>query len=250
MKEEKLFKSIGYIDDLLIERSEAVVKKRRTRGALKITAIAAAAALTVLMGAAVVEFSRAEIGNERINFNVTVQNEIYIPTAEELAEIGAVYSDDNPYAGQGSAIYSDTVSPLEVISLFDIPVLMNGEYFTEKNGMHMQYAVDRNLSFYYTLIDNETGAELDFTLDCALAKDYAQIVTYTGGSAYWDYKLLTLQDGSNAVVAQGIVDGVSLSDDPPYSTANFCHEGRLYSIHSWGIGKDGMISVLEKLGVL
>ena len=94
-KTNTVFEALNGLDEKYISEAVGAIKEPRERTTKKpiklaLTAVAAAAALTLLVGFAVVYKSNVELNGEPVfEYNIRIHDEAVYPSVEELAEMGA-----------------------------------------------------------------------------------------------------------------------------------------------------------------
>ena len=237
----KLLEAAGNIDDDIIERS---LKPRKFSRAYIVIAIAAA--LTLLMGAVVINRQTLESNNAQVTYNIISQTQARILTYEEILELGGVHKNDNDNPWDYGIFQFDELTPSELLSEFNLPVLGN-ENFTELKGPEYFFHKDDDItaSFYYELLDNETGAKLMIRMKAIL--DEERITS--AGILNWDIdEILELNDGSKAMFSYFPADETASGSE--FNNIFFCYEGIKYDMTVYFVDGDTCKEILNRLGIL
>lgn len=194
-----IFEALSGIDarHLRFDRVNDNRAAKRHGGRARFAVIAAAAVLTVLIGAAAVIRSGVFFdGNEKMSFNYYAQTDAHFPSEEEILALGA--------AGENGS-YTLTAVPSELFGLYNIEPLLNDEFFTEARSEITLFSCPTQAIVKYTITEKETGKaisiEAQFTSD--VQTPFGEAPAVIGGSAeeaYDHYELITLADGSQAFV--------------------------------------------------
>lgn len=249
--------AMSNIDDNIVTNT----KKRKKRPLL--IAVAVAAALMLLMGAAVVNeyLSTKDIsvnGESLFELNYWKQENVNFLTRGEFLDMGAAVTEDS---GRYIRHELETL-PSEVFQIHNIPSLINDNFIEESSTVKVGYfyvpdeevtetTVPEMVKLEFPLTDKTNGAQIKLDVLCMLKDDVNYsigIISVVGDnrvSKYQkvDYELLTLNDGSQAVIYPFGGDEVC---------ANFTYKGIVYDLsiddEAQDIGR--MRQVLLDLGVL
>ncbi len=208
--------------------------------------IAIAAALTLLMGAVVINRQTLESNNAQVTYNIISQTQARILTYEEILELGGVHKNDNDNPWDYGIFQFDELTPSELLSEFNLPVLGN-ENFTELKGPEYFFHKDDDItaSFYYELLDNETGAKLMIRMKAIL--DEERITS--AGILNWDIdEILELNDGSKAMFSYFPADETASGSE--FNNIFFSYEGIKYDMTVYFVDGDTCKEILNRLGIL
>lgn len=237
-----LFEAMSTIDDNMVARS--LPKKKKISLPITFTA-AAAVAVLVLMGNAIVFRSEARFGNGIvIDYNISKQTDMTVPTEEELLEMGAVPDKDSDI----HTLYNIKALPSQVFEKFNLDILIN-DNFIEKPSVDIQFFSSINdpktVCFSYLLTDKALDADVLFSIMCR-SDEYGYSSYYQGKPA--EHKVYTLKDGSKALVWKW--------SEVYKSNAAFSYGGNVYELefrHNGFVRDftiDDMEQVLKDLSVL
>lgn len=237
----KLLEAAGDINDNILERS---LKPRKFSRAYIV--IALAAALTLLMGAVALNRQTLKSNNAQMIYNIISQTQAKTLTYEELLELGGVNKNGNDNPWDYGIFVFDELTPSELLSEFNLPVLGN-ENFTELKGPQHSFTKgdDITASFYYELLDNETGAKLMIDMEAILDEER---ITGTG-RLEWDIdEILELNDGSKAMFTYFPAEETASGSE--FNIINFSYEGIKYNMMIYFVDGDTCKEILDRLGIL
>lgn len=251
--------AVGELDNTVLENAFNPKRKKH----IMITAIVAAASLSLLVGFTTVVRNHAEFNGKTIfDYNVKVYDDLKIPSFEEMEAMGA----DSYYASTGLSeseigySYFIDAAPSEVIKKYGVKPLINdnfSEYVDADdpsgNGWgdypRMQVAVSSGIEdmqsfiyFGYWLTDKQSGLPVHFMIDCYTEIPESVIHRFSGSAD--DYELVALKNGETAFVQQGFHADTGAYEG--YST--FTYNGMVYHIYAV-TDIDGMKQILADLGI-
>lgn len=256
MTENKINPLLDVISDIDDNIIVANTKKRRKK--LPIF-IAAAAVLTVITGAAVVHNRYPKTmtinGEPMIKYNYTIMESVTSFSREQMLAMGAEIIQDET----GFTEYVITALPSEILTAFNMPSRINDNFIEEESAIKIDCAYSYEqpeeieaIFMKFSLVDKNTGKSVDFDIDCTRSEEYVlgglgivSLHQVDDKTHYEDVdkKLLTLKDGSQAVVYRF----------GPYDHwyASFAYDGLLYTdVEVDSSDYDDIITVLTDLGVL
>lgn len=237
-----LFEAMSNIDDNMV--AGALPKKKKISLPITFTA-AAAVAVLLLMGNAIAFRSEVRLGNGVvIDYNISKQTDMIVPTEEELLEMGAVPDKDSDM----HTLYNIKALPSQIFEKFNLDILIN-DNFIEKPSVDIWFfsSIDdpKTIRFSYLLTDKALDSDVLFSIMCR--SDEYGYSSYNQGKPAED-KVYTLKDGSKALVWKW--------SDVDKSYAAFSYGGNVYELEFWHKGLerdftiDDMEQVLKDLGVL
>lgn len=225
--------AMSEIDDNIIANTN--IKRSKKRPLL--IAVAAAAVLTVIMGAAVVSRSHVTINKSHLlDYTFTVQENVNTEPFEQLREMGAKLD---------GSLYDLTARPSEVFELLNIHPLINDNFTDEECDMAVMFlrfgepVETRQLMVRYDLIDKKTNVKLMLETSHKLVEDTAKSSEYVQVKKY---KLLDLNDGSKALVYSG--------DEYGPWIGSFSYNGIIYDFHTSYTDYDTFLQTFDHLGIL
>lgn len=249
-----LFVAMNDMDNNAV--SEAVKAKKhpiRTKAMLIAAAVAAA---SLMAGFAYRTLSGSGValnGEPLFDYNISVQEDMRLPTREEMLAWGAEECGD---FSQGMYIFRKNGLPGELFEMFNIHPLMN-DNFTEEvtpleaNALLHSPEAAHSATFTYTLTDKQTELSVKFFIDCLYGNcKNCENGMQTGYQIDNDnrervnYEVVELNDGSKAMVTDYEFGGGR------QATADFTYNGIHYSLEVYGTYIDGMKQILTDLGVL
>ena len=225
-----------------------VTATKKTRKYPILIAVAAAASLAVIMGAAVVNKSYVVANGDRVmDMNLTVKKDVNTDPYEQFLEIDAeTIAHSN---SDGDRWYELTACPSEVFEVLNIHTLLNDNFTDEASEISVSFDNVRNptrlgyLNVRCFLTDKKTGVELTLSINGILAKD----IPLTEEWNYQEeYELLDLNNGSKALVYKS---DIPMSERSRWS-GSFCYDGFVYTFHTEYTEYDAFMQTLDDLGIL
>lgn len=221
--------------------------------------IAAAAVLMVITGAAVV-YNRypgyMTINEETMfKYNYAIMESVTPFSREQMLARGAeIIRDEEEFTE-----YSITALPSEIFTAFKMPSRINDNFIENEAEIKISCSYKSKqpeeaagIFLWFSLVDKNTGKSVDFEVDCTRSEEYVPgglgIVSLhqVDDKTHYedvDKKLLTLNDGSQAIVYRWG------TDEKWY--ASFAYDGLVYTDVSVNSSDYyDMITVLSDLGVL
>lgn len=232
-----ILEAVGELDDAVLER---VFKPRRNKRLL-LTVIAAAAALSLMVGFTAVIRNGVYFENERqIGFNYYAQEDARVLGAHDLEALGGI--------SDGHGGYTFDIRPSGLFELYNVSPLMNAENFDEAAGAHVVGSGAAGTIIDYSLIDKTSGKTVDITLHFTRSGEGSFAPNYTvigGGDIFNHYEKITLSDGSEGFAADRYMNGFGTCT----ARAAFCKDGMGYELSVKDADIAEMKEILEKLGV-
>lgn len=243
-----LFEAMSEIDDNIV--SEAVETKKHTLG-MKAMLIAAAITVTALLAG----FTYAIMPGVHINgthvydYNISVQEDMLLPSKDEMLEWGAVeYGDFN----NAMYIFKKNTTAGDLFRQFNIHPLVS-DNFTEDISEVIANACLHdlngksapNIDFSYTLTHKQSELQVQFNITCWYEE--GGLYSYHSVSTRLDnshYEVIELNDGSKAF----IID-YAWGEGGIQSCADFSYEGIVYSLYA-DTDMEGMKQILSDLEIL
>lgn len=222
--------------------------------------IAAAAVLMVITGAAVVYNRYPQTmtinGEPMFKYNYAIMESVASLSREQMLAMGAEIIQQDNY---GFVEYSITALPSEILTAFNMPSRINDNFIEEESEIKIYCAYQSEqpeeigmISMRFSLVDKNNGKTIDFDIDCTRSEHYKLhglgVISereVDGKTHYNDVnnKLLTLKDGSQAVVYKW---GLGRN-----WYASFAYDGLLYTdVSVDSSNQNDIITVLTDLGVL
>lgn len=249
-----LFEAMNDMDDNVV--SEAVKAKKhpiRTK-AMLIAAAVAAASLMVGFAYRTLLASGVELNGEPLfDYNISVQEDMRLPTREEMLAWGAEEYGD---FSQGMYIFRKDGLPGELFEMFNIHPLINDNFTEEITRLEVNALLHspesaHSATFTYTLTDKQTQLSVKFFLHCLYGNckncENGMQTSYqidNDNKERVNYEVVELNDGSKAIVTDYEFG------DGRQATADFAYNGIYYSLEAYGTYIDGMKQILTDLGVL
>lgn len=232
-----VLEAVDSLDDAVLER----VFKPRRKKRIALTVIAAAAALSLMVGFTAVVRSGVYFENERqIGFNYYAQEDARVLGAHDLEALGGI--------SDGHLGYTFDLRPSILFELYNISPLMNEENFDEAAGASVISSGAAGTIIDYSLIDKANGETVDITLHFTHNGEGSFAPNYTiigGGDIFNHYEKITLSDGSEGFAADRYRNGF----DNYTARAAFCKDGMGYELSVKDADIAEMKEILEKLGV-
>lgn len=236
------------MDDNVV--SEAVKAKKHTIRT-KAMLIAAAAVITSLMVGFTYRTllaSGVELNGEPLfDYNISVQEDMRLPTREEMLEWGAEEYGD---FSQGMYIFRKDGLPGELFEMFNIHPIINDNFTEEITQLEARALLHDPESaqiarFGYTLTDKQTGLSVEFQITCDYEYTEAQSHYMIGNdnNERVDYEVVKLNDGSKALIVYNEFG------DGKLANADFSYNGIVYYLQA-RTDMNGMKQILTDLGVL
>lgn len=232
--------AVGELDNTVLENAFMPRRKKH----IMLTAIAAAAALSLLVGFTTAIRSGAFFENrQQIDLKYYPQTQAHILTEEELVELGAIKD------GLGRKL---NAFPSELFALYNIEPVMNDEFFCEDANIIIYNSSATQTFFSYALIDNGSGKRLKIDLQFTQNGEGTFSPTYSiigGGKVeeiFSHYETITLADGSEGFVADRYLNGFNIYT----AEAVFCRDGIGYRLNTKNTDINEMKLMLKKLGVI
>lgn len=251
--------AVGELDNTVLEN--AFNRKRKKH--IMFTVIAAAAALSLLVGFTTAIRDHVEFNGKPIfDYAIKAHNDVSIPPFEEMKAMGADRYNDFVGLSESGIGYSYFIDakPSEVIKKYGIEPLINdnfSEYVDADDPRgsswgdfpRMQVAVSSDtenppsfIYFGYWLTDKQSGLPVHFMVDCYTERTDSIVHGFSGSND--DHELVRLKNGETAFVQQGIHAETGTYEG--YST--FSYDGMVYHIYAV-TDVDGMKQILTNLGI-
>ncbi len=234
-----ILEAIGGLDNNILENAFKPKKKKR----MAFTVIAAAAALTAILGCASVLRSAVRFdGNEQISLNYYAQKDARFLTYDELVGLGA------EKVGTGNN-YTIDMLPSELFALYNVKPLLNSEFYDEEQPVTIINSAAAQAVLGYTLTDKNSGKSFSIQAQFGSSDDLSFGLNVIGlnGEAedtFNHFEFLTLADGSRAFVGDRYLQLIS-----DYSSqAVLCRDGVGFVITAKGVGLEEMKEFVENLG--
>lgn len=235
-----LLEAVGSLDNAVIENAFKPRRKKR----IALTVIAAAAALSLVVGFAAVIRNGVYFENKRqISFNYYAQKTARIPAETEFMALGAEVD------GHGG--YTLDILPSELFALYNVSPLMNAEYFDEVTGAAVRSSNAAGTIIDYSLTDKESGKTVDITLhftrngEGSFAPNYTVLGDVNAQNTFTHFERITLLDGSEGFAADRYKNGFGTYT----ARAAFCKDGMGYELSVKDADITEMKEILESLGV-
>lgn len=251
-----LLEAMSSIDDDIIASAQAPVKRKRKP--LRVGIIAVAAAF-LLAGAAVVynRYPRSMTinGEPMFEYNYVIMESVTPFSREQMLARGAeIIRDEKEFTE-----YSITALPSEIFTVFKMPSRINDNFIEEEAEIKISCSYKSKqpeevaaIFLWFSLVDKNNGKSVDFEVDCTRSEEHVlgglgivSLHQVDDKTHYEDVdkKLLTLNDGSQAIVYKW-------GRDKKWY-ASFAYDGLVYTDVSVNSSDyDDIITVLTDLGVL
>lgn len=240
-----ILEAAGELDNTILENAF----KPRRKKYIALTVIAAAAALSVVVGFAAARHSgvRFDGGEPMVTFNYYAQPGAHIPTAAEISALGTITDEAIDEHGDGDITVAAGSS--DVSELFNAKLLSDPERYDEDGGIWIEISSrGKAARIKYTLADKESKkpisieAQLFTSGNSTFGANY-QAIGGKGEDTFYHYETVTLSDGSEAFV------GARNSRHGSKYTAVFCRDGIGYKLQAECEDINGMKQILADLGV-
>ncbi len=243
--------AVGELDNTVLENAFKPEKKKP----IALIVIAAAAALSLLVGFTVAIRNNVVFnGKPLFDYNIRIHDEVVIPSAEEMEEMGAYNFD---FLGD-SYVCNINADPFEVIDKFGLTPLGKDNFsmFVNKDNpddaaYHMHIGViddliryegrESSINLQYMLVDNKLGVNVMFLTTCFFDE------TTTQHSWEWEqdeqverHEVIDLNNGENALLYT--------INSNTRTFATFTYDGIIYKVIA-GTDIDGMKQILADLGI-
>lgn len=238
-----------------------IIRPKRKKKAIALTAIFAAASLSLLTGFTVYVFTEENRGvyiddDKQFNYELTDRKDLSILPEEELLKMGAVECG-NLEQGSYSFCFKN-VLPGDILRLYNAdPVTLGNDKFTEiLSDVYVYGSLEgkdgglKNLDLGFELIHKGTGEKISLT--CCYSIDNYQIVSSRNidtNTQKYDKEVIDLNDGSKCLITEVRNKGY----ERVYSHADFSYKGTIYGIDTIKSGRvdmDAMKRILSDLGVV
>ncbi len=242
-----ILEAAGELDNTILENAF----KPRRKKYIALTVIAAAAALSIVVGFAAANRSgvRFDGGEPMVTFNYYAQPKAHIPTADELSALGTITDERRAIDEYGDGDITLAAGLSDVSELFNAKLLSAPERFDEEGGIWIEISSrGKAARIKYTLADKESRkpisieAQLFTSGNSTFGADY-QAIGGKGEDTFYHYETITLSDGSEAFV------GARNSRHGSKYSAVFCLDGIGYKLQSECEDINGMKQILADLGV-
>lgn len=242
-----ILEAAGELDNTILENAF----KPRRKKYVALTVIAAAAALSIVVGFAAVNRSgvRFDGGEPMVAFNYYAQPEAHIPSAEEIAALGSITSERKAFDEHGDGDITVAAGLSDVSELFNAKLLSAPERFDEDGGIRIEISSrGKAARIMYTLVDKESKKPISieaqlFTSGNSTFGANFNAIGGKGEDTFYHYETVTLADGSEAFVgARNSRHGLR------YITV-FCRDGIGYKLHTECEDINEMKQILADLGV-
>lgn len=243
-----LFEAMSEIDDNIV--AETVEAKKHTLG-MKAMLIAAAITVTALLAG----FTYAIIpgvyinGNHAFDYNISVQEDMLLPSKDEMLEWGAVeYGDFN----NAMYVFKKDTTASDLFRKFNIYPLINDNFTEDISEVIVNACLHDldgesapNINFSYTLTHKQSELPVQFTLTCWYEE--GELSSYHSVNTRLDnshYEVIKLNDGSKAFIFD-----YEWGEGGIQSCADFSYGGIFYSMYA-DTDIEGMKQILSDLEIL
>lgn len=263
-----IMEAVGELDNAILENAF----KQRKKKPIALVVIAAAAALSLLVGFSAVYRNNVVVNGKSVfDYNITIHDEVTPPSTEELTEMGAsiLYQEKSIYE-----YVMEDIDPRDHVQKYNITLLGNNNNFSRadnkgystpdrdaeeysrlflsrtsvqvaedyhENGMYGSY-----VRFIYWLADDRLDIPVYFRVVCytdsynaSVARDF--ISTRPDGS---DIVYIDLNNNEKAVIHQS-----DYGDESVTSHATFTYDGMIYNIAAY-TDIEGMKHIFSDLGII
>lgn len=251
-----ILEAVGELDNSVLENAF----KPRKKKPIALVVIAAAAAVSLLVGFTTINRNRVVRDGETL-FDVVFKEhrEAVIPPLEEMAEMGYLEIVKRNADKPEEYNYFILAKPSEVIKKYNLSLLVNdnfsedvtiddypkdifydGFYSEESRKLFPRTSVDIKkdmIYFQYYLVDKQSGTAVD--LDATF---FIRDVNFPGVWVFFgkrDYKVLNLNTGEKAII---------IYKDASSSSAHFTYDGVAYHITAY-TDINGTEQILKNLGI-
>ena len=263
-----ILEAVGELDNDIL--TNAFKSKRKKH--IMLSVIAAAAALSILVGFTVIGRGTAEInGKPLFEFHFSKHTEAVIPPLEDMIAMGAedirsFELGDTDYK-PGEYSYWIAAKPSEIIKKYNITPLINDNFSEDitidsfpKNFYQDSFYTEEQAQWYcrtnvgvydwgiffrYYLVDKQSGVPVSFAVSCHTEDpDSPGLWQFTPG----DNEVITLNNGEKAMLEVTFSSSLNSDNVKTTSEAHFSYDGTLYHIQAL-TDLDGMKQILSNLGI-
>lgn len=234
-----ILEAVGGLDDAVLENAFKPRKKKR----VLLTVIAAAAALSLVVGFSAAIRNGVYFGGERqISFNYYAQKSARIPAETELEAFGTA---------DGHGGYTLDILPSELFTLYSVSPLIGSEHFEEIPGAAVVNSDAAGVIITYSLAEKSSGKNVDIRLhftrngEGSFAPNYIVLGDPNAQNTFTHFDKITLLDGSEGFAADRYMNGFDIYT----SRAAFCKDGMGYELSVKDADITEMKAILQKLGV-
>lgn len=263
-----ILEAAGELDNIVLENAF----KQRKKKPIALVVIAAAAALSLLVGFSAVYRNNVSVNGKSVfDYNLTIHDEVTQPSAEELTEMGAIvfYPDEGLY----DYVIED-IDPRDLIQKYNITLLGNNNNFSRADNKgystpdrdaneysrlflsrtRVQVAEDYHenrmygsyVRFIYWLANERLDIPVNFRVVCmtgnynaSMALEFTSVKPDGSDISYVD-----LNNNEKAVIHQSDYDDGAVS-----SSATFTYDGMFYYITAH-TDIEGMKQIFSDLGIV
>lgn len=252
--------AVGELDNTVLENAFKPIRKKH----IMLTAVAAAAALSLMVGFTSAVRNHAELNGKPIfDYNLKYFDDAKIPPFEEMEAMGAYRYYETVGLSESEIGYSYFIdaAPSEVIKKYGIEPLINdnfSEYVdpneTRRNRWgdfpQMQVTimiVDRTdlsscIYFDYWLTDKQSGLPVHFMADCYTERTEPLVHSFRISPD--DCELVALKNEETAFIEHGFNADTGMYE----CYACFTYDGIVYNIDA-ATDIDGMKQILKNLNI-
>ncbi len=242
-----ILEAAGELDNTILENAFKPKRKK----SIALVVIAAAAALSVVVGFAAARHSgvRFDGGEPMVTFNYYAQPGAHIPSAEELTALGSVTDERGAIDEHGDGDITVAAGLSDVSDLFNVNLLSAPARYDEDGGIGIEISSrGKAARIKYTLADKESKKPISieaqlFTSGNSTFGANFNAIGGKGEDTFYHYETVTLSDGSEAFV------GARNSRHGSKYTAVFCRDGIGYKLQAECEDINGMKQILADLGV-
>lgn len=245
-----LFEAMSEIDDNIV--SESVETKKHTLG-MKAMLIAAAITVTALLAGftyAIIEGSGVYLNGTHIyDYNMLVQEDMLLPSKDEMLEWGAVeYGDFN----NAMYIFKKDTTASDLFRKFNIHPLVNDNFTEDISEVTVNACLHDfdgksapNINFSYSLTHKQSELQVQFHITCWYEE--GGLNSYHSVNKLMDNchnEVIELNDGSKAFIFD-----YAWGEGGIQSSTDFSYGGIIYTLYA-DTDIEGMKQILSDLEIL